>query len=141
MPHKRSYVKLHQASNIHWSLSLLSGCFICLLLLPDSTFQTICDTDCQADQLAALQSLFEETNGQQWLQSTGWNSSADHCTWFGITCCFSQTAATPHGPVNCSVESAIAAVVGSHYKLTVGLCLVMRTMWGCDLSSEVLKHG
>ncbi|KAK9843188.1 hypothetical protein WJX74_008421 [Apatococcus lobatus] len=71
----------------------------------------MCDSQCQADQRAALQQLFQDTNGQYWLQNSGWNSSADHCAWFGIICCFSGVAATPHGQINCSLDSGIAAVV------------------------------
>lgn len=82
-----------------------------LLLLPQSVCQSICNTQCQADQLAALQQLYEDTNGLQWLNNTGWTSSASYCSWFGVTCCVSGIAATAHGPINCSTESAISAMV------------------------------
>ncbi len=59
-----------------------------LLLLRTALCQP-CDSQCLADQQAALVEFFKNTNGPQWKVSTGWNSSADHCTWAGITCCYS----------------------------------------------------
>ena len=33
-----------------------------------------------------LLDLYTSTNGQQWYESGGWNSSNSHCSWYGITC-------------------------------------------------------
>ena len=33
-----------------------------------------------------LLDLYTSTNGQQWYDSGGWNSSNSHCSWYGITC-------------------------------------------------------
>ena len=33
-----------------------------------------------------LLDLYTSTNGQQWYDSGGWNSSKSHCSWYGITC-------------------------------------------------------
>lgn len=39
-----------------------------------------------AGELSALQDFYAATNGPSWTISTGWMSSADPCTWFGVTC-------------------------------------------------------
>ncbi|KAL9965494.1 hypothetical protein ACROYT_G029300 [Oculina patagonica] len=33
-----------------------------------------------------LLDIFSSTNGQQWYERRGWNSSTSHCSWYGITC-------------------------------------------------------
>ena len=33
-----------------------------------------------------LLNIYTSTNGQQWYERDGWNSSLSHCSWYGITC-------------------------------------------------------
>ena len=33
-----------------------------------------------------LLDIYTSTNGQQWYERGGWNSSKSHCSWYGITC-------------------------------------------------------
>ena len=36
-----------------------------------------------------LQDMYKSTNGRQWYEASGWNSSTNeisHCFWYGITC-------------------------------------------------------
>ena len=33
-----------------------------------------------------LLDIYTYTNGKQWYNSSGWNSSIEHCSWYGITC-------------------------------------------------------
>ena len=33
-----------------------------------------------------LLDIYTSTNGQQWYERKGWNSSTSHCSWYGITC-------------------------------------------------------
>lgn len=40
----------------------------------------------KATDAAALSALYTATNGAAWLDSTGWLSGTDGCTWFGVTC-------------------------------------------------------
>lgn len=35
---------------------------------------------------SALMDLYTLTNGPAWLASTGWNTNADYCTWYGVSC-------------------------------------------------------
>jgi|GEM_PF-1360812 len=37
-------------------------------------------------ECAALVALFTSTGGPAWTNNTGWNTSSDPCTWFGVTC-------------------------------------------------------
>lgn len=135
MPHKQGLRTPQKPSWKHLPPFLRSSLYLSFcLLLPQSGCQSNCNTQCQADQLAALQQLYGETNGLQWLNNTGWNTTASHCTWFGVICCVSGIAATSHGPINCSAESAISAMVRSasavmslfvklcHHTVFVSLC-------------------
>ena len=40
----------------------------------------------QATERKALESIYIETEGINWITKTDWTSSPDHCDWFGITC-------------------------------------------------------
>ncbi|HEY5668429.1 MAG TPA: hypothetical protein VIS10_00445, partial [Anaerolineales bacterium] len=33
-----------------------------------------------------LMALYNSTNGDFWTNNTGWNTSAPHCGWYGVTC-------------------------------------------------------
>ena len=33
-----------------------------------------------------LLDIYTYTNGKQWYNSSGWNSSIEHCSWYGVTC-------------------------------------------------------
>jgi len=37
-------------------------------------------------ELQALQSIYNETSGDYWLNNTGWTTEQDQCSWFGIIC-------------------------------------------------------
>jgi len=37
-------------------------------------------------ELQSLQSIYNETGGEYWLNNTGWTTKRDQCNWFGITC-------------------------------------------------------
>lgn len=34
----------------------------------------------------ALIEIFNATDGHQWSNAEGWNTSADVCDWYGVTC-------------------------------------------------------
>jgi len=40
----------------------------------------------QSEGEGALVKLYESTGGTNWVNKTGWLSSSNHCTWYGITC-------------------------------------------------------
>lgn len=52
---------------------LASSLFICALSIP-------------AVEKAALVDFFNATGGRSWTISSGWCSSADPCTWYGVSC-------------------------------------------------------
>jgi hypothetical protein len=37
-------------------------------------------------EVYSLQSIYNETGGDDWFDNTGWMSSLDHCEWFGVSC-------------------------------------------------------
>jgi len=37
-------------------------------------------------QSLSLQSIYNETEGEYWLNNTGWTTEQDQCSWFGISC-------------------------------------------------------
>ena len=48
----------------------------------DTTFTPVQEKDILLD-------IYKSTNGQQWYEASGWNSSSNevsHCSWYGITC-------------------------------------------------------
>lgn len=64
-----------------------------LLELPtvDDALDGVCDLDCQARELAALQRLYQQLNGSSWALkrwTKGWmDLSTHHCNWDGVFCC------------------------------------------------------
>jgi Leucine-rich repeat (LRR) protein len=57
------------------------------LLIIYSLLCTVIRGNYTADERAGLVSLYAATGGAaSWATSTGWNTSADVCTWFGISC-------------------------------------------------------
>lgn len=40
----------------------------------------------------ALMDLYTSTNGAAWTNNAGWGTSADYCTWFGVSCPLHTTA-------------------------------------------------
>ena len=56
-----------------------------------------CDGTCQSEQRRALQEIFTSLSGAQWKNHSRWDLTnttnsftsgpADHCTWFGVSCC------------------------------------------------------
>lgn len=41
---------------------------------------------CEHPDLLGLESLYNNTNGQEWINNEGWLSNCDPCSWFGVTC-------------------------------------------------------
>lgn len=35
---------------------------------------------------AALITLYQQTNGDDWINNTGWGTNYSHCDWYGVTC-------------------------------------------------------
>jgi hypothetical protein len=57
------------------------------LLIICSLLCTVIRGNYTTDERAGLVSLYAATDGAaSWTTSTGWNTSADVCTWFGISC-------------------------------------------------------
>ena len=50
---------------------------------PDSAASAAVDLN---NQLQALVSLYEQTDGPNWENSGGWLSASSPCTWYGVTC-------------------------------------------------------
>lgn len=40
----------------------------------------------RACERAALMALYNSTGGPNWTNKQGWNTSADYCSWFGVSC-------------------------------------------------------
>jgi Leucine-rich repeat (LRR) protein len=40
----------------------------------------------EAETLIILQDLYFSTHGDSWLNNSGWTSTTDFCSWFGVTC-------------------------------------------------------
>ena len=50
-----------------------------------------------------LLDIYTSTNGQQWYERGGWNSSKSHCSWYGITChnnTYIKTIVLPYNNLN-----------------------------------------
>ncbi|KAJ7382422.1 hypothetical protein OS493_035071 [Desmophyllum pertusum] len=55
-----------------------------------------------------LLDIYTSTNGQQWYESSGWNSSTSHCSWYGITChnnTYIKTIVLPYNNLDGSLPS------------------------------------
>jgi hypothetical protein len=39
---------------------------------------------------AALNSLFKSTGGANWKKNDGWGTDSDYCTWYGVTCVYTN---------------------------------------------------
>ena len=44
------------------------------------------DQAARAAERAALVTLYNSTDGDNWINNTGWLLSVDHCSWFGVGC-------------------------------------------------------
>lgn len=69
------------ASPLGWVVLLLT---LCALARPACS--QACDSGCRIAQRAALEQLYNATDGACWRSSAGWRTAADHCTWFGVAC-------------------------------------------------------
>merc|ERR1712199_124413 len=56
------------------------------LLCSTGFFALILAASTLGDDHDALMALFKSTGGESWTTSTGWGSSSDMCTWFGVQC-------------------------------------------------------
>merc|ERR1712199_75719 len=56
------------------------------LLRSTGFFALILAASTLGDDHDALMTLFKSTGGESWTTSTGWGSSSDMCTWFGVQC-------------------------------------------------------
>jgi hypothetical protein len=45
---------------------------------------------------ATLNDLYKSTGGPQWKVSTGWGTDSDYCTWYGVTCVYTNHNITTH---------------------------------------------
>jgi Leucine-rich repeat (LRR) protein len=59
---------------------LISSILLTALML---TTWTAWSADVERDALIAL---YNGTNGGGWTNNTGWNTDADYCSWYGVTC-------------------------------------------------------
>ena len=48
---------------------------------PDCTTATVPTAECEA-----LVAFYNNTDGDNWIDNTGWMLSADPCSWFGVFC-------------------------------------------------------
>ena len=65
---------------------------VLLTFLVFSSMLLLCSARLPAIELAALLSIFDETDGGSWIHSYGWNTSIDACGWWGVTCDASNTS-------------------------------------------------
>ena len=66
-----------------------------LLLITSLFITTQAQAAIPTAERAALLALYTTTNGDNWLNNTGWNGAAGtECNWFGVSCDVDQTAIT-----------------------------------------------
>ena len=46
----------------------------------------VCNDTCQKRERRLLIGFYKAANGNQWRESTGWNTNVSHCQWFGVLC-------------------------------------------------------
>jgi hypothetical protein len=94
-PMSRSYRPFHQFTHRPYRLLLFVVLlFIAVLVQPLHTTQSIvhATTNCatQSDipyaECEALIALYTATNGANWTNNSGWNSTSTPCSWYGVTC-------------------------------------------------------
>ena len=98
---------------------MLAALLACFLLHNHVLAQsnTACNSSCQQDQLAAVQTLFSSISASQQASTTAAMQSPAYCAWTGVTCCTSNfTLDLSQGfpsnvPVSCSSPSAISAIL------------------------------
>ena len=59
--------------------------------LNPSNYPSLSPTTLVEKQMFVLQTIFESTNGENWVNSTNWQTSDNVCNYFGVFCDFSNT--------------------------------------------------
>ena len=102
----------------------------CLQGLPIQNFSLVDKTFSTLDERKVLMELYSATNGEtSWINKKHWNTSAPHCSWFGITCLndtgyvigisLMDNNLTGTHPVNLwRLRNLLGLCTGSNYQLT-----------------------
>ncbi len=82
-----SFVDASNRISVTVNSVLASGFSVTISVDPPAEFVS-CDQQSQIPELEcdALIALFNETNGPDWVESTGWLGKSDPCTWKGVSC-------------------------------------------------------
>lgn len=68
------------------------SCFLFLLFCLTAFSAQATVTDCSSVteiprvECQALMDLYDDTNGAEWVENTGWNTTNNPCSWHGVTC-------------------------------------------------------
>lgn len=94
------------------------------------------------DQLVVLQEFYQATQGQQWLAQSGWNTSAsgtsaNGCSWSGITCCNTSAPADPDQDP-CTYNGAVQFVTLPYNNLRGTIPASLWAQLGCTLAGVSL---
>ena len=78
----------------------------------------------RADQYRdALMDLYTATNGAAWTNNAGWGTSANYCTWFGVSCPLHTTAdITGLKLTGNNLAGSVPATLGAWPALCRNLC-------------------
>ena len=78
----------------------------------------------RADQYRdALMDLYTATNGAAWTNNAGWGTSANYCTWFGVSCPLHTTAdITGLKLTGNNLAGSVPATLGAWRALCRNLC-------------------
>eukprot|EP00735_Rhodelphis_limneticus_P003901 TRINITY_DN1543_c0_g1::TRINITY_DN1543_c0_g1_i1::g.28252::m.28252 TRINITY_DN1543_c0_g1::TRINITY_DN1543_c0_g1_i1::g.28252 ORF type:complete len:187 (-),score=75.62,sp/Q9SKG5/SERK4_ARATH/35.34/9e-17,LRR_4/PF12799.2/0.009,LRR_4/PF12799.2/4.6e-08,LRR_4/PF12799.2/9.6e-09,LRR_8/PF13855.1/0.0074,LRR_8/PF13855.1/3.4e-07,LRR_1/PF00560.28/97,LRR_1/PF00560.28/0.02,LRR_1/PF00560.28/0.22,LRR_1/PF00560.28/1.9,LRR_6/PF13516.1/1.5e+04,LRR_6/PF13516.1/1.4e+02,LRR_6/PF13516.1/0.31,LRR_6/PF13516.1/0.083,LRR_6/PF135 len=59
---------------------------LAILALVGSAFAGEVDEQYKKVETEVLNKLYQNTNGDDWTNNSGWGNTADFCTWYGVTC-------------------------------------------------------
>lgn len=101
--------------------------------------------------LTILKSLYASTNGANWVNSSGWGSSASACTWFGVVCETGTQVVTKIVLQDNNLDGALPAMFAALPLTTCDLAgnpLLCPNLWAmvycnlnCSLSSIINMGG
>jgi Leucine-rich repeat (LRR) protein len=94
------------------SLSLTEPISIYLPLVPSAGFID------KAVERAALMAFYNSTNGDGWINNTGWGTEASFCEWYGVTCDENEHVAILDLDRN-KISGTLPAEIGDLLGLTV----------------------
>lgn len=81
-----------------------SGVVVLGLLLLHAAQLASAQNNCtRENQRRALTSFYADAGGRSWTNSSGWNTTADVCAWFGVQCCNPAICATDPYCQNCTL--------------------------------------